>query len=294
MRARSARRAARAAARRRSASSTLGAIPRTAITVADARAGRVRRLADPARPRAAVDPGHRPGGPARAPVETSLRNVAYALLSGADGWMFDGEDALGQVVTMSLDNQRNLTLALARTPLFLDVAEKVAAEMNAWAPSFFGRPIVDDWREQLDFTTPLFRARGLHLDDRHVRGPTAPASRRRSSTPRSTWSTTTRPCAGRGGRSSSTCRRSRPPRRRRCGTTSSRRSSSTSACRRDDQGLRAGRAARGLLPADGDPRRARPPLRRLQHRALGLHQQRRGRDGLGPGVPEPQHRRRSP
>jgi malate synthase len=28
------------------------------------------------------------------------------MLSGADGWMFDGEDALGQVDAMSLDNQR--------------------------------------------------------------------------------------------------------------------------------------------------------------------------------------------
>ena len=47
-------------------------------------------------------------------MEASLRNVAYALLSGADGWMFDGEDALRQVSTMSLDNQRNLKLAFAR------------------------------------------------------------------------------------------------------------------------------------------------------------------------------------
>src|SRR5262245_46534046 len=50
-------------------------------------------------------------GPAAKPiasVETSIRSVAYALLSGADGWMFDGEDALGQISTMSLDNQRNL------------------------------------------------------------------------------------------------------------------------------------------------------------------------------------------
>ncbi len=29
--------------------------------------------------------------------------------------------------------------------------------------------IVDDWQAQLDFTTKIFRARGLHLDDRHVR-----------------------------------------------------------------------------------------------------------------------------
>jgi malate synthase len=41
--------------------------------------------------------------------------------------------------------------------------------MNAWARGFFGREIVGDWRAQLGFTTKIFRARGLHLDDRHVR-----------------------------------------------------------------------------------------------------------------------------
>jgi malate synthase len=82
--------------------------------------------------------------------------------------MFDGEDALGQVSTMSLDNQRNLKLAIERSPVFLKAAEQVAAEMNAWGQDFFGRPIIDDWQEQLDFTTKIFRARGLHLDDRHV------------------------------------------------------------------------------------------------------------------------------
>jgi recombination protein RecA len=40
--------------------------------------------------------------------------------------MFDGEDALGQVHTMSLDNQRNLKLAIAKDPTFLEVAEQVA------------------------------------------------------------------------------------------------------------------------------------------------------------------------
>jgi malate synthase len=110
-------------------------------------------------------PAARPG----TPVETSLRNVAYALLSGADGWMFDGEDALGQVSTMSLDNQRNLKLAIHADPIFMAAAERVAAEMNKWAGDFFGRPIVNDWRAQLDFTTKMFRARGLHLDDRHLR-----------------------------------------------------------------------------------------------------------------------------
>jgi malate synthase len=110
-------------------------------------------------------PGTRPG----APLEKALRNVAYALLSGADGWMFDGEDALGQVSAMSLDNQRNLKLAIDRDARFMKVAAAVAAEMNAWARGFLGRPIVDDHRTQLGFTTTIFRARGLHLDDRHVR-----------------------------------------------------------------------------------------------------------------------------
>jgi len=110
-------------------------------------------------------PAAKPG----APIKSSLRNVAYALLSGADGWMFDGEDALGQTSTLSLDNQRSLKLAIARDPQFLEVAESVAQEMNNWAQGFFGRNIITDWRKQLDFTTKIFRARGLHLDDRHVR-----------------------------------------------------------------------------------------------------------------------------
>ena len=113
--------------------------------------------------------GTGPAAKPNSPVKANLRNVAYALLSGADGWMFDGEDALGQITTMSLDNQRSLKLAIARDPLFLEVAESVAGEMNAWARDFFGREIIADWRTQLDFTTKIFRARGLHLDDRHIR-----------------------------------------------------------------------------------------------------------------------------
>ena len=113
--------------------------------------------------------GTGPGAKPDTPLERSIRNVAYALLSGADGWMFDGEDALGQVTTMSLDNQRNLRLAIARDPVFLGAAEQVAAGMNQWGEGFFGRAIVSDWKQQLEFTTKIFRARGLHLDDRHVR-----------------------------------------------------------------------------------------------------------------------------
>jgi malate synthase len=170
MRARTARRAARAAARTPIGFLDPAAdIPGTATTVADARAGRFDGSEIPADLERQWIQGTGPAARPGAPVEVSLRNVAYALLSGADGWMFDGEDALGQVATMSLDNQRNLALALARAPVFLDVAAKVAVEMNAWSAGALGRPIVADWEAQLEHTVPIFRARGLHLDDRHIR-----------------------------------------------------------------------------------------------------------------------------
>jgi len=144
-------------------------IGRTGITVADAREGKFNGSEIPQDLRRQWIQGTGPAARPHAPVEVSIRNVAYALLSGADGWMFDGEDALGQVSTMSLENQRNLTLAIHDDPMFLKVAEQVAAEMNQWAENFFSRPIVSDWRQQLRFTTKIFRARGLHLDDRQIR-----------------------------------------------------------------------------------------------------------------------------
>jgi len=146
-----------------------GLIPRTSIKVMDAREGNFDGADIPADLRRQWIQGTGPATKPRASVRSGLRNVAYALLSGADGWMFDGEDALGQVGTMALDNQRNLKLAIAGDPMFLEVAEEVAGEMNRWARGFLGRPIVADWQEQLRFTTKLFRCRGLHLDDRHVR-----------------------------------------------------------------------------------------------------------------------------
>ena len=82
--------------------------------------------------------------------------------------MFDGEDALGQIKTMSLDNQRNLKLAIAKDEVFLKAAEQVAREINKWAEGFFGRETISDWKKQLDFTTKIFRVRGLHLDDRQI------------------------------------------------------------------------------------------------------------------------------
>ncbi len=165
-----ARRRARAAAREHiaflDADATIG---RTGIRVRDARAGQFDGGQIPAALERQWIQGTGPAARPGATLDRSLRNVAYALLSGADGWMFDGEDALGQVSTMSLDNQRNLTLALSRAPVFLDVAAQVAAEMNTWSMEFLSRPIVANWLHQLDVTVPIFRARGLHLDDRHVR-----------------------------------------------------------------------------------------------------------------------------
>ncbi len=147
-------------------SATIG---RTALTAEDARAGRFSGSDIPADLRRQWIQGTGPGAKPHTSLERSIRNVAYALLSGADGWMFDGEDALGQLSTMALENQRNLKLAIHRAPVFLAAAEAVASEMNAWAESFLGRRIVTDWQAQLDFTTIIFRARGLHLDDRHIR-----------------------------------------------------------------------------------------------------------------------------
>lgn len=144
-------------------------IPRTDVLVRDARRGDFEGSEIPDDLKRQWIQGTGPGTRPRSSVESGLRNVAYALLSGADGWMFDGEDALGQVDTMSLDNLRNLGLANRRDPLFLKVAEQVAEEMNDWSRGFFGREIVEDWEKQLDFTTRIFRVRGLHLDDRHIR-----------------------------------------------------------------------------------------------------------------------------
>jgi malate synthase len=144
-------------------------IPRTQIRVQDAREGNFEGSGIPADLQRQWIQGTGPATKPRASIESSIRNIAYALLAGADGWMFDGEDALGQIQTMSLDNQRNLKLAIARDPIFLKTAETVADEMNAWADGFLGRTIIGDWKRQLDFTTKIFRARGLHLDDRHVR-----------------------------------------------------------------------------------------------------------------------------
>lgn len=169
MTARMRRRAERARNRERISFMDPGAvIPRTRIAAQAARDGTFVGGVIPSDLQRQWIQGTGPAARPNASLEKSIRNVAYALLSGADGWMFDGEDALGQVSTMSLDNQRNLKQAFERSRVFLAIAEEVSREMNLWGESFFGRRIIDDWKTQLDFTTRIFRARGLHLDDRHV------------------------------------------------------------------------------------------------------------------------------
>src|SRR5207237_2247714 len=91
-------------------------IERTNIKVQDARDGKFEGAVIPADLQQQWIQGTGPAAKPDAPVENSIRNVAYALLSGADGWMFDGEDALGQISAMSLDNQRNLRLAIRKDP----------------------------------------------------------------------------------------------------------------------------------------------------------------------------------
>src|SRR5215813_14007114 len=170
MAARIERRAARARNKQRIAFlDPQATIARTRIRVQDARDGNFVGSEIPEDLQRQWIQGTGPAAKPNAPIEASIRNIAYALLSGADGWMFDGEDALGQISTMSLDNQRNLKLAIHRDPVFLKVAEQIAGEMNKWGQGFFARPIIADWRKQLDFTTKIFRVRGLHLDDRQVR-----------------------------------------------------------------------------------------------------------------------------
>jgi malate synthase len=57
------------------------------------------------------------------------------------------------------------------------VAERVAGEMSEWGRSFFGREIVPDWRQQLDFTTASSGRAGSTSTIATCARPTAPDSR---------------------------------------------------------------------------------------------------------------------
>ena len=84
----------------------------------------IRRFANPPRPATPMDTGNWTCGKTKCASGKQHPNVAYALLSGADGWMFDGEDALGQINSMSLDNQRNLKLAIHKDPVFMNLPKR--------------------------------------------------------------------------------------------------------------------------------------------------------------------------
>src|ERR1700704_1286600 len=121
MSARIQRRAARARNKQRIAFlDPQATIARTRITVQDARNGNFVGSEIPKDLQRQWIQGTGPAAKPNTTIDKSIRNIAYALLSGADGWMFDGEDALGQTSTMSLDNQRNLALAIHPEPLFMD------------------------------------------------------------------------------------------------------------------------------------------------------------------------------
>lgn len=194
------------------------AIAGTGITVQQARAGQFVGSDIPHDIQCQWIQGTGPATRPRSTVDAGIRNVAYALLSGADGWMFDGEDALGQVDTMSLDNQRNLKIAFTLKEPFLRIAENVAAEINNWAKGFFGRKIIADWKQQLDFATRIFRPRGLHLDDRHICDGSGSGFSAAMVDAVLYVVNNHRTLRSQGRSIACTCSRFRPPRRRPCGT----------------------------------------------------------------------------
>ena len=94
-------------------------IPRTQLKVRDAREGKFVGSGIPADLERQWIQGTGPAAKPNAPVESSIRNVAYALLSGADGWMFDGEDALGHLFGIA-DNPHSDLLGQAN-PVGVDI-----------------------------------------------------------------------------------------------------------------------------------------------------------------------------
>ncbi len=92
MNARIQRRAARARSKQRIAfldpTVTIG---RTKIKVQDARNGNFEGSEIPADLKRQWIQGTGPAAKPNTSIEKSIRNIAYALLSGADGWMFDYE-----------------------------------------------------------------------------------------------------------------------------------------------------------------------------------------------------------
>ncbi len=252
----------------------------------------LRRRRDSARPRAPVDPGHRPGHPA---ARAGRPGAAQHRLRAAVG-------------RRRLDVRRRGRPRPGRDHGARQPAQPEAGDRRDAHLPRRGRPGRGrDERVGARFLRPADR-RGLAPSARvhhpHLPGTRAPPGRppRPPLGGRRLLGVDRRPRALRGEQPRGAARRGAldralpaqdPDRRggRVLEPAAGRARAPPRAAGRDDQGLRPGRADRGELPADGDPRRAGAPLRRLQHRPLGLHQQRRRRARLGPRVRQPEHRR---
>ena len=214
----------------------------------------------PARPAAAVDPGHRAG---RQAARAGRAEHPQRRLRAAVGRRWLDVRRRGRARPGVDDVARQpAEPASWRSPAirsFLKVAEQVAGEMNRWAQELL--------RPRRSSTTggaarlhdaDLPRPRPAPRRSPRAPTPTAPASRPRSSTPRCTSSTTTSalreprlvaralPAEDPDGRGSGALERHPGGARAHLGLPVG-----------THQDLRARRADRGVLPADGDPRRAR-------------------------------------
>ncbi len=233
MAARIARRSDRARNRRRIAFLDPDArIPRTSMTVSEARDGAFTGSEIPRDLQRQWIQGTGPAARPGASVDTSIRNVAYALLSGADGWMFDGEDALGQVEHDVAGqpakpppghSSRSGVHEGGRADCRRDESLVAAGASNGRSSATGGRSSTS--RRRYSALAAFTSTTGTSAT------PTAPDSRHPSSTPRSTSSTTISGLRQRDRRSCSICRRFRRRRKRRSGTTSLPRSKRISAWR---------------------------------------------------------------
>ena len=228
-------------------------------------------------------PAARPG----ASVEIGLRNVAYALLERRRrldvrrrGRARPGVDDVARQPAQPEAGDSSRSDVHGRSP------KQVAAEMNKWATGLL-RPAD---RRRLAASSSISRPRSSApaaciSTIGTCATPTAPASPHRSSTRRSTSSTTTGGCVDSGASIVLYLPKIQTAEEAALwNDILTALEQQLGLADRHDQGLRARRAGRGVLPVDGDPRRARPALRRLQHRALGLHQQRVGCGGVGSGL----------
>ena len=244
----------------------------------DARAGRFAAAPSPPICRA-VDSGHRSGGTAARRRKEGIRNVAYASFraptdgcSTAKTRSGSVDHVIGQPAQPGPGDPRDRCSCGRRAG---------REEMNTWAQEFFGRPIIERLAEATRFhDEDLPRARAPSR--RPSRASRGGAGFSASIVDRpSTSRTITRRSRKAGASWFSTCRKSRRPKKPRSGRDPRRARRASRPPGRYDQGVRARRADRGVLSADGNSRGARQAFRRLQHRAVGLHQQRFGCGGVG-------------